>query len=59
MTLPWNCICLGSAGSDSHKPSELFSVYTEVQAGLDVDEILRAVKKGLVKVSLAEKSICF
>jgi len=49
----------GVAGSDSHKPSELFSVYTEVQAGLDVDEILRAVKKGLVKVSLAEKSIRF
>lgn len=49
----------GVAGSDSHKPSELFSVYTEVQAGLDLDEILRAVKKGLVKVSLAEKSIRF
>ncbi len=49
----------GVAGSDSHKPSELFSVYTEVQAGLDIDEILRAVKKGFVKVSLAEKSIRF
>ena len=59
MTSPWNCSLPGVAGSDSHKPSELFSVYTEVQAGLDVDEILKAVKKGLVKVSLAEKSIRF
>ena len=36
----------GVAGSDSHKPEELFSVYNEVQAGLDVDEILKAIKKG-------------
>ena len=49
----------GVAGSDSHKPSELFSVYTEVQAGMNVEEILRAIRKGLVKVSLAEKSIRF
>jgi predicted metal-dependent phosphoesterase TrpH len=49
----------GVAGSDSHKPSELFSVYTEVQAGMDVDEILKAVRNGLVRVSLAEKSIRF
>jgi len=49
----------GVAGSDSHKPSELFSVYTEVQADLDVDEILKAIRKGLVKVSLAERSIHF
>jgi predicted metal-dependent phosphoesterase TrpH len=38
----------GTAGSDAHQPSELCSVYTEVQAGLDVDEILKALKKGLV-----------
>jgi hypothetical protein len=49
----------GVAGSDSHKPSELFSVYTEVQAGMNVDEILKAVRKGLVKVSLEKRSIRF
>lgn len=38
----------GLAGSDAHHPSEVCSVYTEVQAGLDVDEILKALKKGLV-----------
>jgi predicted metal-dependent phosphoesterase TrpH len=49
----------GVAGSDSHKPSELYSVYTEVQASLDVDEILKAVKKGYVTVSLNRDSIHF
>jgi len=49
----------GVAGSDSHKPSELFSAYTEVKAGLNVDEILRAVRKGLVKAVLSDKSIRF
>ena len=49
----------GVAGSDSHKPSELFSVYTEVQADMNVDEILKAVRKGLVKVSLEKRSIRF
>ena len=38
----------GIAGSDAHQPSEVCSVYTEVQAGLNVDEILKALKKGLV-----------
>ena len=49
----------GVAGSDSHKPSELYAVYTEVQASLDVDEILKAIKKGLVTVSQTGKSIHF
>jgi predicted metal-dependent phosphoesterase TrpH len=49
----------GLAGSDSHKPSELYSVYTEVQASLNVDEILGAIKKGLVTVSQDKDSIRF
>ncbi|MCJ7761938.1 CehA/McbA family metallohydrolase [Candidatus Bathyarchaeota archaeon] len=49
----------GVAGSDAHQPSELCTVYTEIQASLDVDEILKAVKKGLVKVQLPRKSIRF
>jgi predicted metal-dependent phosphoesterase TrpH len=50
----------GVAGSDGHQPSDLGTVYTEIQAGLDVDEILRAVKKGLVRVPpFAWRSIHF
>jgi predicted metal-dependent phosphoesterase TrpH len=49
----------GVAGSDAHKPSELYAVYTEVDASLNVDDILAAIKKGKVSVSLASKSIRF
>ena len=49
----------GVAGTDAHQPEDLFTVYTEVQAGLSVEEILKALKKGLVKVSHARGSIHF
>lgn len=49
----------GTAGSDAHKPSEPLTVYTEVQAGLNVDEILKAIKKGLVTAHSAARSIHF
>jgi predicted metal-dependent phosphoesterase TrpH len=49
----------GTAGSDAHQPSEVLTVYTEVQAGLDVDEILKAIKKGLVATHSAARSIHF
>jgi predicted metal-dependent phosphoesterase TrpH len=49
----------GVAGSDAHQPSELCTVYTEIQASLDVDEILKALKKGLVIVPSMRKSIHF
>jgi predicted metal-dependent phosphoesterase TrpH len=49
----------GVAGSDAHKPSELFTVYTEIQASLKVDEILKAIKKGLVAAHSTDKSIHF
>jgi predicted metal-dependent phosphoesterase TrpH len=49
----------GVAGSDAHQPSELCTVYTEVQASLDIDEVLEALKKGLVKVPSMRKSIHF
>jgi predicted metal-dependent phosphoesterase TrpH len=49
----------GVAGSDAHQPSELCTVYTEVQASLDVDEILKALKRGLVTVPSMRKSIRF
>jgi predicted metal-dependent phosphoesterase TrpH len=49
----------GVAGSDAHQPSELCTVSTEIQSSLDVDEILKAIKKGLVKVPPIGKSIHF
>jgi predicted metal-dependent phosphoesterase TrpH len=49
----------GVAGSDSHRPDDLFAVYTNVQASLNIDEILNAIKKGLVSVSVSGKSIRF
>ncbi len=50
----------GVAGSDAHYLDEMWSVYTEVQASSDVDEILKAIKRGAVRVAYAsEKSIHF
>jgi predicted metal-dependent phosphoesterase TrpH len=49
----------GVAGSDAHRADELWTVYTEVQASSNIDEILKAIKKGLVKVAHAKKSIHF
>ena len=49
----------GVAGSDSHDPSQLFSAYTLVKAGMDVEEILKAIKAGLVSVSSSTKSVRF
>jgi len=49
----------GVAGSDAHSPPEPLTVYTEIQAGLDVDEILEAIKKGLVTTHSTARSIHF
>lgn len=49
----------GTAGSDAHQVSELFSVYSKVEAGLDVDEILKAIKSGKVSTSINQGSIRF
>jgi len=49
----------GVAGSDAHHADELWTVYTEVQASSDIDEILKAIKKGLIRVASTEKSIHF
>jgi predicted metal-dependent phosphoesterase TrpH len=49
----------GVAGSDAHNADELWAVCNEIQASLDVDEILGAIKKGLVRVSSSRKSISF
>lgn len=50
----------GVAGSDAHAVEELWTAYTEVQATLDIDEILKAIKGGLIRVaSSTGKSIHF
>ncbi len=47
----------GTAGSDAHQMSELFSVCSKIDASLDVDSILRAIKKGSVSAQLTRGSI--
>lgn len=49
----------GVAGSDSHRSRDLFSVYTEVKASLNVDDILKAIKQGSVSVFAVDRSIHF
>jgi hypothetical protein len=48
----------GTAGSDAHQVSELFSVYNKVEAALDI-EVLKAVKKGSVSAQVNRGSIRF
>lgn len=49
----------GTAGSDAHQVSELFSVYNKVAASLEIDEVLKAVKKGSVTAQVNRGSIRF
>jgi hypothetical protein len=42
----------GTAGSDAHSVSELFSVNTRIEASLDVDSVLAAIKRGAVSAQL-------
>ncbi len=47
----------GTAGSDAHQMSELFSVCSKIDASLDVDAVLKAIKKGSVSAQAARGSI--
>jgi predicted metal-dependent phosphoesterase TrpH len=49
----------GTAGSDAHQISELFSVCTQIEADLNVDSILNAIKKGLITAQQTRGSIHF
>lgn len=51
--------CPGVAGTDAHNVDELWTVCTEIQASLDVDEALRSIKKGLVNACSCSRSIHF
>lgn len=47
----------GTAGSDAHQLSELFSVCSKIDAALDVDAVLKAIKRGSVSAQSARGSI--
>jgi predicted metal-dependent phosphoesterase TrpH len=49
----------GVAGSDAHNTQELWTVYTEIQASTNINDILNAIKQGKVKTAYAAKSIHF
>jgi len=49
----------GTAGSDAHQVSELFSVYNKVDASFNLDAVLKAVKKGSVSSQVNSGSIHF
>ena len=49
----------GTAGSDAHQVSELFSVYNKVEAAMDVDSVLKAIRKGSVSAQMNRGSIHF
>jgi predicted metal-dependent phosphoesterase TrpH len=38
----------GTAGSDAHQTTDLFNVYNKIQTNLNTDNILHAIKKGLI-----------
>jgi predicted metal-dependent phosphoesterase TrpH len=47
----------GTAGSDAHQLSDLFSVCTKIEASLSVDDVLAAIKRGNVSAQTANGSI--
>jgi predicted metal-dependent phosphoesterase TrpH len=47
----------GTAGSDAHQLSELFGVYSKIDASLNVDAVLKAIKKGDISTKAARGSI--
>jgi predicted metal-dependent phosphoesterase TrpH len=49
----------GTAGSDAHQISELFSVCTKIDSSLDTEAVLKAIKKGLVSAQVTKGSIHF
>jgi len=40
----------GVSGSDAHQSRQMWTTYTEVNTELNIDEVLNAIKRGLVKV---------
>ncbi len=49
----------GTGGSDAHQVSELFTMCTRINASLNVDSVLKAIKKGFVSAQASRGSIHF
>ena len=49
----------GTAGSDAHQAAELFSVYCDIDASLNVDSVLSAIRKGSVSTHVSAGTIHF
>ncbi len=49
----------GVAGTDAHEIDELWTVRNEIQAPLEVNGILQAIRQGSVRISQARRSIRF
>ena len=45
----------GTAGSDAHQVSELFSVNAKIDCALSVEAVLTAIKKGLVSAQVTKR----
>jgi predicted metal-dependent phosphoesterase TrpH len=45
------------AGSDAHSPNELWTVYNKIRASQEIDEILKAVRKGFVEIKSLNRRI--
>ena len=45
----------GTAGSDAHQLSELFSVNLKIDAELSVDEVLKGIKKGYTSAQVTRR----
>ena len=43
-----------TAGSDAHQVSELFSVNAKIEANLNVESVLKAIKKGFISVQVTK-----
>jgi predicted metal-dependent phosphoesterase TrpH len=44
----------GTAGSDAHQVSELFTVNAKIEANLNVDSVLKAIKDGSVSAQMTK-----
>ena len=45
----------GTAGSDAHQVSELFTVNAKVEADLKIESVLKAIKKGSVSAQMTKR----
>jgi predicted metal-dependent phosphoesterase TrpH len=49
----------GTAGSDAHQLSELFSVNCRIDSDLNVDEVLNSIRKGSISAQISTGTIRF